>query len=256
MFSPVRFFQRVLPVQLLAAMIVFLPTAGLAEDYNFPGLSGPVTVYEDALGIPTIKGGSYEDVAYVQGFIHARDRFFQMDYFRKVAQGRLGELVGSPALPNDVQLRTLGLSRAALATWQAADPETKGILQAYANGVNAWLATDALPPEYSGLELTRVDPWTPFDSLSYAKLLAFSLSFELDIDATIMAGTYQAFGAALGFDGTALFFEDTHRSQPADGRVTVAASASPSRTSRPWRGPKRPLRRTCSRFPMRRSTSR
>jgi penicillin amidase len=221
MFSPVRFFQRVLPVQLLAAMIVFLPTAGLAEDYNFPGLSGPVTVYEDALGIPTIKGGSYEDVAYVQGFIHARDRFFQMDYFRKVAQGRLGELVGSPALPNDVQLRTLGLSRAALATWQAADPETKGILQAYANGVNAWLATDALPPEYSGLELTRVDPWTPFDSLSYAKLLAFSLSFELDIDATIMAGTYQAFGAALGFDGTALFFEDTHRSQPADGRVTV-----------------------------------
>jgi len=220
MFRPVWFFQRALPLQLLALAALSAQTA-LAEDFNFPGLGGTVTVYEDQYGIPTIKGQSELDVAFVQGYIHARDRFFQMDYFRKVAQGRLGELVGNPALSNDVQLRTLGMARAALASWQAADAETKDALQAYSNGINSWLASNPLPPEYAGLELTAVDPWTPLDSLSYAKLLAWDLSWDLDIEATITLGTYQGYGAALGFDGTALFFEDTHRSQPTDGRVSV-----------------------------------
>ena len=222
MFCSVRFFQRTLPVQILAVAALFAAPAALAEEFNFPGLSDTVTVYEDALGIPTIKGTSYEDVVFVQGYLQARDRFFQMDLSRKLAAGRLAELVGSPALAQDVELRTLGLDRAALASWQAADAEVKGILQSFANGVNAWLATNPLPPEHTALELTRTDPWTALDTLAFAKLQAFSLSFELgDIEATINAGTYQAFGEALGFDGTALFFEDTHRSQPVDGRVTV-----------------------------------
>jgi penicillin amidase len=195
--------------------------SALAAEFDLAGLSDTVTVYEDQYGIPTIKGQSEADVAFVQGYIHARDRFFQMDYFRRVAQGRLAEMVGSPALGNDVQLRTLGLARAALASWQVLDAETKGILQAYANGVNAWRAANPLPPEYGGLEITQVEPWTPYDSLSYFKLLAWSLSWDLDIDLTIKLGTYQGYGAALGFNGTALFFEDTHRSQPMDDRVSV-----------------------------------
>jgi penicillin amidase len=192
-----------------------------AEDFNFPGLSGTVTVTEDQYGIPTIKGDSELDVTFVQGYFHARDRFFQMDYFRKVASGRLAELVGAPALANDVQLRTLGLRRAALLSWQAESAETKGLLQAYSNGINTWLANNPLPPEYSVLELTKVDSWSPLDSLSYMKLLAWNLSWDLDIDLTINLLTYQGVGAVVGFDGTALFAEDTHRSQPADGRVTV-----------------------------------
>jgi len=193
-----------------------------AEDFNFPGLSGTVTVYEDQYGIPTIKGDSELDVTFVQGYLHARDRFFQMDHFRKVASGKVAELVGSPGLASDIQLRTLGLRRAALATWQATDAETKGILQSYANGINVWLANNPLPPEFTILELTKTDPWTPLDSISYMKLLAFSLSFDLDdISNTINLLTYQGTGAVVGFDGTALFFEDTHRSQPSDDRVTV-----------------------------------
>jgi penicillin amidase len=214
----VRSFHRVLS---FSALALACAVPAFAAEFDLPGLSGTVTVYEDQYGIPTIKGSSETDVAFVQGYIHARDRFFQMDYFRKVAQGRLGELVGSPALGNDVQLRTLGLGRAALASWQAADAESKGALQAYANGVNAWLTSNPLPPEYGGLEITSVDAWTPLDSLAYVKLLAWDLSWDLDIEATITLGTYQGFGAALGFDGTALFFEDTHRSQPTDGRVSV-----------------------------------
>ena len=192
-----------------------------SEDFNFPGLSDTVTVYEDQYGVPTIKGSSELDVAFIQGYIHSRDRFFQMDYSRKLASGRLAELLGAPALPNDVQLRTLGLQRAALLSLQAMDAETKGLLQAYANGVNAWLANNLLPPEYTVLELSKVDPWTPLDTMSYMKTIAWNLSWDLDIDATIKLLTYQGAGAVVGFDGTALFAEDTHRSQPADGRVTV-----------------------------------
>jgi penicillin amidase len=223
MYQPVQFSFRKLSVQvlLLSFMVVSVQPAW-AEDFTFSGLSGTVTVTEDQYGIPTITGDSELDVSFVQGYIHARDRFFQMDYFRKLASGRLAELVGDPALPSDIQFRTFGLRRAALASWQAMDAEARGQLQAYANGVNSWLDSNPLPPEYLGLELTKADPWSPMDTVSYMKLLAFGLSFDLgDISNTITLLTYQGFGTAIGFDGTALFFEDTHRSQPADGRVTV-----------------------------------
>ncbi len=222
MYKPVRFtFTSFLPQIFLLSIFLVCIQPAWAEDFNFPGLSGTVTVTEDQYGVPTIRGESELDVTFVQGYFHARDRFFQMDYFRKVASGRLAEMVGAPALSNDVKLRTFGLRRAALRSWQAESAETKGLLQAYANGINSWLANNPLPPEYSALELTRVDSWTPLDSLSYMKLLAWNLSWDLDIDATITLLTYQGTGAAVGFDGTALFTEDTHRSQPADGRVSV-----------------------------------
>ena len=91
-----------------------------------------------------------------------------MDYFRKLAVGRLGELVGSAALPTDVQLRTHGAGPGGAdhlaGSWTQI---SKGLLQAYANGVNSWLANNPLPPEYLGLELTKVDPWSPLDTVSY-----------------------------------------------------------------------------------------
>jgi penicillin amidase len=192
-----------------------------AEDFNFPGLSGTVTVTEDQYGIPTIKGDSELDVIFVQGYLHARDRFFQMDYNRKGAAGRAAELLGSAALASDVQLRTVGLARAAAKTWSALDDETKGWLQAYANGVNTWLNNNPLPPEYTVLELTKADPWTPLDSVVIAKGLAFQLGFSLeDLESTIKLGAYTAVGEIAGFNGPALLFEDTFRSEPPDGRVT------------------------------------
>jgi len=192
-----------------------------AEDFNFPGLSGTVTVTEDQYGIPTIKGESELDVVFVQGYLHARDRFFQMDRDRKGAAGRAAELLGSAALASDVQTRNLGLARAAAKTWSALDDETKGWLQAYANGVNTYLQNNPLPPEYTVLELTKTDPWTPLDSVLIGKGLAagFSLGFD-DVQSTIKLGAYSAVGAIAGFNGPALFFEDTHRSQPPDDRVT------------------------------------
>lgn len=223
MYKPARSSFPALLIQtlLLSIFLVFVQSAW-AEDFNFPGLSGAVTVYEDQFGIPTIKGDAELDVVFVQGYLHARDRFFQMDRDRKGAAGRAAELLGEAALASDVQLRTLGLGRAATKTWSALDAETKGWLQAYANGINTYLNNNPLPPEYTVLEITRTDPWTPLDSVLIGKGLSagFSLGFS-DIDSTITLGTYAAFGKVIGFDGQALFFEDTHRSAPPDDRVTA-----------------------------------
>jgi len=206
---------------LIPIFLISIQTAW-AEDFSFPGLSGTVTVYEDQYGIPTIKGDSELDVVFVQGYLHARDRFFQMDRDRKGAAGRAAELLGEAALSSDVQLRTMGLGRAATKTWSALDAETRGWLQAYANGVNTYLTNNPLPPEYTVLEITKVDPWTPLDSVLIGKGLAAGFSLGLgDIDSTITLGTYAAFGEVIGFNGQALFFEDTHRSAPPDGRVTA-----------------------------------
>lgn len=193
---------------------------------SLPGLSGEVTVYTDANGIPTIVGDTEYDVNFVRGFLHARDRLFQMDYLRRVASGTLGELLGPGALPTDIQLRTLGLRRGALATWVRMNPDEKDWFKAYANGVNAAIVqaetAGQLPPEYGVLELTTVEPWSPVDSLVIGKLIAFELSFDSGaVDRTIRLGAYQAVGAAVGFDGASLFFGDLSRSQPVDDRVSV-----------------------------------
>jgi penicillin amidase len=206
---------------LLVSLACLFAQRVVAEDFNFPGLSGPVQVFEDQYGIPTIKGESQLDVTFVQGYIHARDRFFQMDRDRKGAAGRAAELLGAAALSSDVLFRTLGLDRAALKTWQALNAQTKGVLQSYANGVNAYLAGNPLPPEHTALEITETEKWTPLHTLLIGKGLAASFSLNLvDLDSTIALQTYVGVGEFAGFDGMALFFEDTHRSAPPDDRVT------------------------------------
>jgi len=222
MYKPVRssFPPLIIQTLLLSIFLVSIQSAW-AEDFSFPGLTGTVTVTEDQYGIPTIKGESEFDVVFVQGYLHARDRFFQMDRDRKGVAGRAAELLGEPALASDVLARTLGLARAAEKTWQALDADTKGWLQAYANGVNTYLNNNPLPPEHTVLEITKTDPWTPMDSILIGKGLAagFSLGFG-DVDSTITLGAYSLVGEIAGFNGQALFFEDTHRSAPPDDRVT------------------------------------
>ena len=166
--------------------ILSLPLA--AQTITAPGLSAPGTIYYDALGTPTIKATNSYDVAFLQGYAQAKARFFEMDFDRRAAGGTLAALVGHAALANDVQTRTLGLDRAAFATWQALDADTKGWLQAFSSGVNFWLQTQPLPPEYGALMLTHADPWTSQDSIIIGKGLAFQLSFDLDIQNTIDFG--------------------------------------------------------------------
>lgn len=208
---------------LLLIIGVLLAASLQAQSISAPELSAPVSVYIDDAGTPTIVGETESDVNFVRGFLHARDRLFHMDYLRRVSSGTLAELLGPAALASDVELRTLGLRRGALATWQQLDADEKNWVKAYADGVNAYIASDEeLPPEYGALELTRVERWSPVDSLIIGKLLAFQLSFDSGaVDRTMRLGAYQAVGEAAGFDGASLYFEDLVRTAPMDDRVTI-----------------------------------
>jgi penicillin amidase len=218
---------RILAALLLAAAA----STAIATPTEVPGLQSPVKVVRDVDGIPHIIGNSEHDVVFVQGYLHAQDRFFQMDVSRRQASGTLAELLGQPALNSDTQLRTFGLRRAAARSLAALSPEVKAGLQAYADGVNHFLATQPLPPEYGVLETTQVDPWTPLDSVAIGKLIAFSLSFDLDIGTTEALISYQVAGGIVGFDGTALFFEDLFRTQPFDPAATIPDALAAVATS-------------------------
>jgi penicillin amidase len=214
------------------------PEESLGPAVEVPGILAPVRVRRDVHDVPHIFARNDRDALFALGRAHARDRFFQMDLLRRTFSGTLAELVGDAALDSDVQLRTLGLRRAAVASLPALSNATRAWLNAYARGVNSWLRDPAnpLPPEYTALELTRagIPAWTPVDSLVIAKGLAFGLSFDLgDIDLTMALGAFQSAGEeAAAFDGTALFSQDIYRSAPFDPAVSIPGFLSGSSTAR------------------------
>lgn len=201
--------------------LFFAATAQADPSQKLPGLIAEAKVVRDTHGIPHIFAGNEHDLFFLQGYVHAQDRMFQMDLTRRQASGTLAELVGPSALPGDVELRTIGLRRAAERSLAALSPRAKAALRAYADGVNAFLASNPPPVEYGLLELSHVEPWSALDSVVIGKAIAFSLSFDLDIEATVNLFTYQAVGRALGFDGTVAFFEDVFRSAPFDPASSV-----------------------------------
>ena len=135
----------------------------LAGERQVTGLSAPVSIARDARGVPTITGRTRQDVARALGFVHAQDRFFQMDLSRRRAAGELSELIGNSTVKLDVQTRLLGLRRRAHTLIEQAPPADRGFVAAYAEGVNAGLAALlAAPPEYFLLRASPA-PWREED---------------------------------------------------------------------------------------------
>lgn len=159
-----------------------------------PGLLAPVTVERDALGVPTIRGTTRLDVTRALGYLHAQDRFFQMDLLRRRSAGELAELLGAMALPLDRAARVhgfRGLARGALALLP---PDHLALADAYAAGVNAGLASlRARPFEYSVLRV-RPEPWRPEDIM----LVSYALALDLqDVEAKgerLRAAVQNAYG--------------------------------------------------------------
>lgn len=139
------------------------------------GLASPVTVDRDALGVVTIKGASRVDVGLALGFVHAQDRFFQMDLSRRRAAGELSELFGQTALATDKGARLHRFRHRAAAVLAATSPDDLALLDAYVEGVNAGLRALAAPPfEYLLLGKTPA-PWTREDSVLVVASMFFSL---------------------------------------------------------------------------------
>ena len=215
-------------IALLAAVLV----AGLPGSAAAAQLDGPVTIVYDAYRVPTIVAQTEHDAIFMQGYLHAKDRLFQMDFQRRLFSGRVSELVGSAGIPQDVQLRTLGLRRAAERSLAVQTPETMAWLQAYADGVNAYLqdTTQPLPIEYGALEMNRagIPAWTPLDSLTTAKGLAFGLSFDLgDINRTLALLNFRGVCNVLGCNGLQLYNDDLWRTAPFEAGMSIPPPPPP-----------------------------
>lgn len=167
-------------------------------EIRLPGLQGEVRIVRDDMGIPNIYANNVHDLFYAQGYAHAQDRFWQMDFWRHIGMGRLSDMFGSSQADTDKFLRTLqweDLAKQELATLQ---PESIDILNAYAEGVNAYIGgkdsadlsvefviLKALAPDYV------VEPWSPTNTLTWAKAMAWDLrgNMEEEIDRAILLNT-------------------------------------------------------------------
>ena len=142
---------------------------------KLPGLSAEARVWRDAYGVPHIFAGSMDDAARALGYLHASERMFQMDILRRVGQGRMAQIRGADLLPVDKFIRTVGFYREAVSSFSALSPRAQKRLEAYAEGVNAFLASHALPPEFL-IAGDDPEPWKPADTLVIGKIEAYQLS--------------------------------------------------------------------------------
>ncbi|MBM3477907.1 MAG: penicillin acylase family protein [Alphaproteobacteria bacterium] len=169
-----------------------------------PGFASDVVVARDARGVVHVHAGSEDDAHAAQGFVHAQDRFAQMDMMRLLARGRLAEVAGRGALASDRFMRGLGLARGAERAAAELQPGTRAALEAYARGVNAFLDAggSALPVE---LRLAgRVpEPWSVVDSLLWGQLMALHLSgdWREELARARLAGRHPAERLALLWPG-------------------------------------------------------
>jgi penicillin amidase len=154
----------------------YLSRPGLNDDYVLPGLQAPVEIYIDSYGVSHIYAQNEEDLFLACGFIHARDRMWQMDFNRRLGFGRLAEVLGQRALEIDIIMRTLGLKEAVDRDRQLLSSRERKLLEKYSSGVNAWLLRSSIwrEPEFFLLRY-RPQPWKIEDSLIIKTLMALSL---------------------------------------------------------------------------------
>ncbi len=154
-------------------MVASLPI--LDGSSPLPGLAAGVRVSRDALGVPTVEGSSRIDVARATGWVHAQDRFFQMDLLRRKAAGELAELFGPAAVPVDKEARMHGFRRLAREVIAREGAEKRRLFEAYAQGVNDGLAAlHSKPWEYAVLR-AEPRPWSAEDSV----LIHYAMTLDL-----------------------------------------------------------------------------
>lgn len=198
---------------------------------HLKGLDRPVDVYRDRMGIPHIYARTLHDLFFAQGYVHAQDRFWQMDVWRHVGSGTLSEMFGAREVKTDAFLRTLGWRRTAQAEWDGMGPESRAILTSYTAGVNAYLRDHrgaALSLEYSILHWLspgyRVAPWTPINSLTWGKTMAWDLRGNLgkEIERAVLLKTL-----------TPKQVRELFPPYPSDHPTIVGSSAAESATDGP-----------------------
>ncbi|MEM9290673.1 MAG: penicillin acylase family protein [Acidobacteriota bacterium] len=148
-----------------------------------PGLEGEIEILRDRWGVPHIYADSATDLLFGQGYVHAQDRLWQMVFNRRLGEGRLAEVLGARGLGLDRFMRTIGIRRAAERELEQLDDQTLELMEAYAAGVNAFMASGEAPPVEMRIARFEPEPWEPVDTLIWGKVMTWILSenyrFEL-----------------------------------------------------------------------------
>ncbi|MCC7240673.1 MAG: penicillin acylase family protein [Acidobacteria bacterium] len=190
----------------------------LDGEQAMPGLREPVEAVFDAYGVPHLYARDPEDAWFAAGVMHARERLWQMELYRRVAAGRLSEVMGEGTLPIDKRFLSLGLRAAAEAEWQRAGPELRTALERYTEGVNAQAGRLRLRERPLEMQLLRIAPaeWTPVDSLAVGRLLAWRLAENHQAELV-----RAAVAAKLGTDAA----RELGGRYPSDGPTVLAPSS-------------------------------
>jgi penicillin G amidase len=142
----------------------------VTESFNITGVADSVVIDRDEFGIPHIQADSTTDGVLAQGFVQAQDRLWQMEYRRRFANGTLAEVLGESAVGIDTAIRTWGIGETAQIAYNNLNAESKAIVDAYTEGVNAYLANaEELPTEFTTLGY-QPDWWLPTDTIAIAQL--------------------------------------------------------------------------------------
>ncbi len=167
----------ILVAAIVSAVVVYRTITASLPDYP-EQLSAHaergVSVYRDERGVAHIRADNLQDLLFVQGYVHADERLWQMEFHRRVVSGRLSEALGADLAGADRFLRTIGLRRVARRVVDKTSPEGLAAMEAYARGVNARIGEGRLPPEMRILGI-EPDPWEPVDTAGVLALMAYEL---------------------------------------------------------------------------------
>lgn len=149
----------------------------LSGSATVAGLRAPIEIIRDVDAVPHIYAQNKLDALFGLGYVHAQDRLWQIEFQRRIGQGRLSEILGPTTLATDRFLRTLGVNRAAQSAWENLPAESREQTEAYIAGINASIAASQgnLPPEFL-LVGAKPEPWTGPDVLVWQKMMAWDLS--------------------------------------------------------------------------------
>ncbi|NCX21981.1 MAG: hypothetical protein EBX17_02130 [Betaproteobacteria bacterium] len=182
-----------LALVLLIAVYIALAWPRMSDQLQLPGLKAPVLIQHDDAGVVHVLADSSRDAWFALGALHARERLWQLEMNRRIAQGRLSELFGASTLPTDRFLRSLDLQPLAKRQLRGASASLQEQLQAYADGVNAWVAQmKVYPPEFlllkSWSEGPYFEPYRPEDAQAWSLVMALELERTHDLAYRPLAG--------------------------------------------------------------------
>ena len=202
-------------------ILVYRPLATIDGDFRLLGIDERGEVLRDSYGVPHIYAKTEHDLWYLQGYVTAQDRLFQMDLYRRAGSGRLAEVLGEPALDADRQMRTFGLARVAAQELPLLREDTRAALEAYADGVNKLLEGrgESLPMEFIFLGY-RPYQWTAVDSIVVAKLQAYDAATNYTQE-LLRASLANRFGTGVL---ATLMPDPSGRSQAIDERAWAAVA--------------------------------